>query len=52
MATVSMIFGRDDPLEKHDLLGFYYLAIHDFSIDFCVEVAVLTPADYSLETPH
>ena len=52
MATILMIFGQDEPSEKHDLLGFDYPVIHDFSIDFCVEVAIVTPVDYSLETPH
>ena len=45
-------FGRDEPPEEHDLLGFDCPIIHDFSIDFCVEVAVVTPTDYSLETSH
>ena len=47
-----MIFGREEPSEEHDLLGFDYPTIHDFLVDFCVEVAVVTPTDYSLETPH
>ena len=51
MATILMIFGRDEPSEKHDLLGFDYPVIHDFSIDFCVEDAVVTPTDSSLVTP-
>ena len=45
-------FGRDEPPEEHDLLGFDCPIIHDFSVDFCVEVAVVTPTDYSLETSH
>ena len=31
---VLVIFGRDEPLEEHDLLGFDCLAIHDFLVDF------------------
>ena len=27
-------FGRDEPLEEHDVLGFDCLAIHDFLVDF------------------
>ena len=45
-------FSRDEPPEKHDLLGFDCPVIHDFSVDFCVKVVVVTPADYSLETPR
>ena len=45
-------FGRDEPSNEHDLLGFGCPAIHDFSVDFCVEVAVVTLTDYSLETPY
>ena len=45
-------FGLDEPLEEHNLLGFYCPTIHDFSVDFYVEVAVVTPTDYSLETPR
>ena len=52
MVTVSVIFGRDEPLEEHDLLGFDCSTIHDFSVDFCVEVAIVTPTDYFLESPH
>ena len=44
-------FGQDEPLEEHDLLGFDCPAIHDFSVDFCVEVAVVTLTDYFLEIP-
>ena len=46
-----MTFGRDEPPEEHDLLGFDCPAIHDFLVDFCVEDAVVTPTDYSLMTP-
>ena len=34
------------------LLGFDCPTIHDSSLDRCFEVAVVTLADYSLETPH
>ncbi|KAL6350192.1 hypothetical protein AAG906_004133 [Vitis piasezkii] len=30
-------FGRDEPLEEHDLLDFDCLAIHDFLVDFLLE---------------
>ena len=45
-------FGLDEPPNEHDLLGFDYLAIHGFSVDFWVEVAIVTPTDYSLETSY
>ena len=45
-------FGRDEPLKEHGFLGFDYHVIHDFSVDFCVKVVVVTLADYSLEIPH
>ena len=43
-------FGRDEPPEEHDFLGFDYPVIHDFLVDFCVEVAEFTPTDYFLKT--
>ena len=45
-------FGLDEPPNEHDLLGFDCPAIHDFLVDFCVEVTIVTPTDYSLETLH
>ena len=45
-----MIFGRDEPPDQHDLLGFDCPAIHDFPIDFCVEDVVITPTDYPFVT--
>ena len=52
LLVIVSVIGRDEPLEEHDVLGFDCPAIHDFSVDFCVEVALVTPTDYSLETPH
>ena len=51
LATVLMIFFRDEPLEEHEFLGFDCPTIHDSSVDHCVEVAVVTLMDCSLETP-
>ena len=45
-------FCWDEPPEEHNLLGFDYPIIHDFLVDFCVKVAVVTAMDYSLDTPH
>ena len=39
-------------LQMSITFGFGCPTIHDSSVDFCVEVAVVTLADYSLETPQ
>ena len=45
-------FYRDESPEEHNLRVLAVPLIHDFSVDCCIKVAVVTLTDYSLETPH
>ena len=45
-------FYRDKSPEEHYLRVLAVPLIHDSSVDCCIKVAVVTLADYSLETPH